>query len=168
MLLLAMIVLAQANPPGFAGGGEAGWVGTGLLGAVLSWLMFVHLPAKDKQHKEMLAEVAGERAAMLTAWANERERDRESRHAGYNSFQKAVSEIVTGHHQELAQIQEAHLRDAEKDRAAFLERASGTRSAIELQTAQLIAAINGSCKYRLHQQDLPDMSIARRPEKPGS
>lgn len=32
--------------------GSAGWVGTGLLGAVLSWMFFVHLPAKDKQLKE--------------------------------------------------------------------------------------------------------------------
>ncbi len=29
-------------------GGAAGWVGAGMLGMVLSWLFFVHLPAKDK------------------------------------------------------------------------------------------------------------------------
>lgn len=29
--------------------GHEGWVGAGLLGAVLAWLLFVHLPAKDKQ-----------------------------------------------------------------------------------------------------------------------
>jgi DNA anti-recombination protein RmuC len=29
--------------------GGAGWVGAGLLGLVLGWLMFIHLPAKDKQ-----------------------------------------------------------------------------------------------------------------------
>lgn len=30
-------------------GGAAGWVGAGMLGMVLSWLFFVHLPGKDKQ-----------------------------------------------------------------------------------------------------------------------
>lgn len=46
----ALAVWAQAADP-ISGG--AGWVGTGLLGAVLSWLLFVHLPSKDKQAKEM-------------------------------------------------------------------------------------------------------------------
>jgi gas vesicle protein len=34
--------------------GGAGWVGAGLLGLVLGWLMFIHLPAKDKQLKELI------------------------------------------------------------------------------------------------------------------
>lgn len=29
--------------------GQSGWVGAGLLGLVLSWLLLVHLPNKDKQ-----------------------------------------------------------------------------------------------------------------------
>ena len=33
-------------------GGASGWVGTGLLGLVLGWLLIVHLPAKDKERKE--------------------------------------------------------------------------------------------------------------------
>lgn len=45
-----LLLLAQSDP--LSGG--AGWVGTGLLGAVLSWLLFVHLPAKDKQIKELI------------------------------------------------------------------------------------------------------------------
>ena len=32
--------------------GGAGWVGTGLLGSVLMWLFFRHLPDKDRQLKE--------------------------------------------------------------------------------------------------------------------
>lgn len=35
-------------------GGTAGWVGTGLLGAVLSWLLLVRLPANDKQIKDLM------------------------------------------------------------------------------------------------------------------
>lgn len=34
--------------------GGAGWVGAGLLGAVLAWLMLKHLPDKDKQIKELV------------------------------------------------------------------------------------------------------------------
>ena len=45
------ILLAQMDPIT----GNSGWIGAGLLGAVLSWLMLVHLPAKDKQIREIMA-----------------------------------------------------------------------------------------------------------------
>lgn len=41
-----LLLFAQAADP-ISGGG--GWVGAGLLGLVLGWLLLVHLPAKDKQ-----------------------------------------------------------------------------------------------------------------------
>ena len=34
--------------------GGAGWVGAGLLGLVLGWLLLWHLPQKDKQLKEII------------------------------------------------------------------------------------------------------------------
>lgn len=34
--------------------GGAGWVGAGLLGAVLGWLLLKHLPEKDRQQKELI------------------------------------------------------------------------------------------------------------------
>lgn len=34
--------------------GTTGWVGAGLLGLVLAWLLGIHLPAKDKQIKEII------------------------------------------------------------------------------------------------------------------
>ena len=43
-----LIAFAQAPPADPISGG-AGWVGAGLLGCVLAWVFFVHLPAKDKQ-----------------------------------------------------------------------------------------------------------------------
>lgn len=46
-----MLLLAQAIEP-ISGG--AGWVGAGLLGAVLAWLLLVHIPAKDKQIKDLI------------------------------------------------------------------------------------------------------------------
>ena len=45
-------LLAQTSPDPISGG--AGWVGAGLLGAVMAWLLLVHLPSKDKQLKEFI------------------------------------------------------------------------------------------------------------------
>jgi hypothetical protein len=36
--------------------GAPAWVGTGLLGGVLGWLLFVHLPSKDKQIAGLIAD----------------------------------------------------------------------------------------------------------------
>jgi hypothetical protein len=36
--------------------GAPAWVGTGLLGGVLGWLLFVHLPSKDKQISSLIAD----------------------------------------------------------------------------------------------------------------
>lgn len=47
------LLLAEVSAPDIISG-SAGWVGTGLLGSVLAWLMFVHLPGKDKMIKEIL------------------------------------------------------------------------------------------------------------------
>ena len=48
-ILFAMLP-AQGEP--LSGG--AGWVGAGLLGAVLCWLLLKHLPDKDKQLEKLL------------------------------------------------------------------------------------------------------------------
>jgi hypothetical protein len=45
---IELLAFAQVNSSDPISGG-AGWVGAGLLGLVLGWLLFVHLPAKDKQ-----------------------------------------------------------------------------------------------------------------------
>lgn len=50
---LAMFVILAADTVDVLSGG-AGWVGTGLLGSVLAWLLFAHLPAKDRQVKELI------------------------------------------------------------------------------------------------------------------
>jgi Skp family chaperone for outer membrane proteins len=54
MLVLTLFVLtAQViAPPALDGITGAGWVGTGLLGSVLAWIFFAHIPAKDKQVAE--------------------------------------------------------------------------------------------------------------------
>ncbi len=148
MLLALILVIAQApqvNSDPISGG--AGWVGAGLLGAVLAWLMFVHIPAGAKQMRELIASQQEERAVIAAAQVQERERERESRHKIANIFQAGIAEIVNEHHGELMKLQEGHLRDAERDRQAFLERSQFTKLAIEQQTAQLIAAMQTSCRY---------------------
>jgi hypothetical protein len=59
-------LLAQAPPTPDAISGGAGWVGAGLLGGVLSWLLFLHLPAKDKQ----IAGLIDSRDAMVEKLTN--------------------------------------------------------------------------------------------------
>lgn len=50
-----LFVFAQAPPIDPISGG-AGWVGAGLLGLVLGWLLLRHLPEKDRQMKEYVTE----------------------------------------------------------------------------------------------------------------
>ena len=42
-----MWLLADIDPAGLAG--TSGWVGAGLLGLVLAWLLLVHLPKQDER-----------------------------------------------------------------------------------------------------------------------
>lgn len=49
-----LLVFAQTAVDPISGG--AGWVGAGLLGLVLGWLLLVHLPNKDKQMKDYVTD----------------------------------------------------------------------------------------------------------------
>lgn len=50
---LALSLLAQQPDPI---SGATGWVGAGLLGGVLAWLLFKHLPAKDAQLDKLITD----------------------------------------------------------------------------------------------------------------
>ena len=54
MLTIACWVLLAQTPAIDPITGGAGWVGAGLLGLVLGWLLLVHLPGKDKQLKDFI------------------------------------------------------------------------------------------------------------------
>lgn len=78
LLLLAQEDVAHPMP-------AAPWVASGLFGAVLAWLLFVHLPAKDKQIRELLEDARKEREverqarqSMMDAFAVEANRGREA------------------------------------------------------------------------------------------
>lgn len=49
--MYATWIVAQSTDP-ISGG--AGWIGAGLLGAVLAWLLLKHLPDKDRQISNLL------------------------------------------------------------------------------------------------------------------
>ncbi len=49
-----LLALLADDPISSTLGGGAGWVGAGLLGGVLAWLLFIHLPGKDKQLKDFI------------------------------------------------------------------------------------------------------------------
>lgn len=48
------LILAQAGSGPDASAVASGWVGAGLLGLVLSWIFFKHLPAKDDQIERLI------------------------------------------------------------------------------------------------------------------
>lgn len=92
-----LFLLAQSSLDPLAG--ASGWVGTGLLGAVLSWLLFVHLPAKDKQLKELvdsqdvqLKELLDAKDKMVEAIWKQQWVNLERMESGYRSDLKLVAE----------------------------------------------------------------------------
>ncbi len=136
-------ILAQTDP--ISGG--AGWVGAGLLGLVLGWLLLKHLPDKDKQIKDLLDAATKERVETTLASVKEREvtatamekiaqQDRDARHESNIAYQKAIAEVHT-----------MHITDAKADREAFERRNENIVMALEKQTAELRAAMAVSCKY---------------------
>jgi hypothetical protein len=109
MLELLIAIAQVSTPPDIISGG-AGWVGAGLLGSVLGWLLFINIPAKDKQIagmiesrdalvKEMAATsqeaikslAADFRASVADMDKRCAEMDRERRHDYNGQLQRVVS-----------------------------------------------------------------------------
>src|SRR5689334_11459393 len=133
--MLQPLLLLWAQTDALAGG--AGWAGVGLLGGVLSWLLFVHLPGKDKQVEKLVAQMTGLMAikdeqikARIYEQAEEREKERSARHLMADQSQKLVMDVTLRFQQTLQEIRNQHKDDGEKDRAAFLERSTHLEDAI--------------------------------------
>lgn len=126
-----------------------------LIGVAVGWFMRVFVPSQqqaaaaaeartatfitailDKQDK-ILAERDSLIKLLMVDDKVEREKDRELRHNLANQFQVALTEV-----------NRQHLADAEKDRAAFMERQRGVEIAIATQTQQLQAALGNVCRFR--------------------
>lgn len=91
VLTPVMCLLAQAAAPSVESlAGGSGWVGAGLLGAVLSWLLLWHLPDKDKQLKAVMDAKDAQIEALLTRYL---QTEKEQRLA----FQASLETVVNSH-----------------------------------------------------------------------
>lgn len=68
--------------------GSSGWVGAGLLGLVLCWLLFFHLPAKDKQ----LAAMIGEHNLLVAGLHKDCQTERTQQ---FTNYKATLDEIAT-------------------------------------------------------------------------
>lgn len=104
--LLLQAQTGQADP--ISGG--AGWVGAGLLGLVLGWMFFWHLPAKDRQVERL-----------LEIFTNERDADRQARKVQSDHCKATLDRVCD-------QFKE----DMHAERAACDRRNDGIAKAIEV------------------------------------
>lgn len=108
------LLIAQAGPVDTISGG-AGWIGAGLLGAVLWWLLFKHLPAKDKQIADLIdrqdafvRELTNNfRDAMQAAAAVSAAQDKERR----DDYKSSLATVVAHCEKETGQISQAIRKD---------------------------------------------------------
>lgn len=131
---LCFAQVAQSSDP-LSGG--AGWMGAGLLGVVLAWLLLLHLPAKDKQMKEM-----------IEVQAKERLEERLSREKVAETLKVSMAESAKEHTSNLKEFQLQHIKDAERDREAFMNRNKNIEAAIQLQTKELQLALGTACRFQ--------------------
>lgn len=113
---MALILFGQVAPDPLSGG--AGWVGTGLLGSVLGWLLFVHLPNKDKQilgliesRDKLVEKLTLEfRDSMNKIIEQTEARDKEKR----NDFKEALQQVTSSCEREMAVIVAEIKKDIQK------------------------------------------------------
>lgn len=139
-------ILAQEVPNALAG--NAGWAGAGLLGVILGWLLFWHLPKKDKQLEDVIRKKDDQFEQMVKDIADEREKERETRHGVANASQEFINKMAVTFTATLEGIRQQHKEDAERDRAAFDVRNQRIEQAILLQTEQLKAALATVCRFQ--------------------
>jgi Tfp pilus assembly protein PilN len=127
--------------------GGAGWVGAGLLGCCLAWLFFVHIPAKDRQLRDLLLDQT-----------KERDKERTARHSMLDSFQQTMSEVEKEHRVDMERQNCQHLTDADRDRQAFVERNNAVIMAIQAQTTEFKLVAQAMCRFVPCQFHQPDKS----------
>lgn len=120
---MGLFLIAQAEGSGIPGG--AGWVGTGLLGSVLAWLLFVRMPAWDKlmQAKdEQIQKMIATRDNLFQAIANEH--DKATAAADTERRQDYIESLktVVGHcSRELDTMREMMQKDMSEMTAAIVD-----------------------------------------------
>ena len=102
-------VFSQAAPTVDPISGGAGWVGAGLLGLVLAWLLLKHLPDKDRQTALL---IAAKDSAVNDVVKVFREEVREQRHDN----QMTIDKVNSSHEIVLNQICAEFKEDAAAER----------------------------------------------------
>ena len=108
------IIIAQTDP--LSGG--AGWVGAGLLGLVLLWLLMRHLPEQARQVERM---VAAHETTMGAAMASQRVDFLASMLQERQDFREALERIQAHCDRNSAQLAAAIDKDAQLTRQLILE-----------------------------------------------
>jgi hypothetical protein len=102
MDIAALLAQVPDISPANVLGGNAGWAGVGMLGGMMVWLLYFHLPARDKQNadkdKQLLEQIAAKDAQiikLLSMQESERDREREARHDRVKMFQAMHEKSLT-------------------------------------------------------------------------
>jgi hypothetical protein len=80
MLGQVLLIAEEVAKAPVSGLDVAGWTGTTLLGGVLWWLLYNHLPAKDKQISDLVA-VQNKVVSDLVTTTNDRQDKKDESHA---------------------------------------------------------------------------------------
>ncbi len=107
-----VILLAQVDPVS----GGAGWVGAGLLGLVLSWLLLKHLPDVDKKFDKL-----------LETFREEREADRKARREDQDSWKLGLNQVCSKFESEQEKCREGCQRNFETIAGAVQRGMEGRR-----------------------------------------
>jgi hypothetical protein len=97
----------------------SGWIGLGMLGPVLAWLFFWHLPAKDKQIADLVKAAADERERTQKAQDDKEELDRQARHESNNTFQAALATIINDQRASRTEDEVRHRQESKDLKAEF-------------------------------------------------
>lgn len=121
-LLLAEVVDSLSAIPA--------WATSSLFGAVLFWVFYKHIPAKDKQISELIKDQTKERDALLVSQAVERDKDRESRHGLVDRMQVTIGKV-----------HEMHRETSQLDREEFRLALQSIQEHCEKEVSKMIEAV---------------------------
>jgi len=93
--------------------GASGWVGAGLLGLVLGWLLFKHLPEKDRQ-LETIMKLKDEQIFLVIRTHDEQDRTQQA------VFQQALQKVVDHCEREMSKSSETVKAGLEEVRVTLL------------------------------------------------
>ena len=126
------MLVAQANPEPLSGG--AGWVGAGLLGLVLCWLLLKHLPDKDRQLENFIKSRDADKEAARQTFANEQKENRAANAQAIQDMQRtfaqAVNDMMTAFANEQRATRETHGQEMKEMRSLVVTVSDNFRTAV--------------------------------------